>query len=245
MTPRYRLALASFLAVAALAGDVLAQQPTAPRPGGSAPQSTPPGPGYAPPGPLSPTVSMGPPSPVLMVTSVEVLRSSRSGGMDIVRVRGLTTSTAWSNPHLIPITRGDPVDGVLDLLFEANAPGGPYEIGPFMPIEALLPIETGHPYKGIRVRAATNALGLKELPGFAEVPAPKNDCAKCLGKYFVAKGANPPAGAAPENVVREADLPWTLRIIRPTDGIASYVSDPNRLTLVLSEDGRIVDAGWD
>jgi hypothetical protein len=45
--------------------------------------------------------------------------------------------------------------------------------------------------------------------------------------------------------VREADLPYVLRIIKPTDGIASYVLDPNRLTLVLSEDGRIIDAAWD
>ena len=45
--------------------------------------------------------------------------------------------------------------------------------------------------------------------------------------------------------MREADLPYTLRIVKPTDGIASYVLDPNRLTLLLSEDGRIVDGAWD
>ena len=67
---------------------------------------------------------------------------------------------------------------------------------------------------------------------------------EALKEDAIAKGANPPSGVPSENIVKEADLPWTLRVIRPTDGIANYVPDPNRLTLVLSEDGRIVDAGW-
>ena len=37
----------------------------------------------------------------------------------------------------------------------------------------------------------------------------------------------------------------SLRIVRPTDGIPSYEYEPNRLTLVLSEAGQIVDAAWD
>ncbi|TAJ97282.1 MAG: hypothetical protein EPO41_04635, partial [Reyranella sp.] len=38
---------------------------------------------------------------------------------------------------------------------------------------------------------------------------------------------------------------YPLRIIRPADGIPSYEYEPNRLTLVLSEAGQIVDAAWD
>jgi hypothetical protein len=244
MTRTHLFAVAALLAAAAAGGAALAQQaqPSQQQRPGS-PPIAPNGLPYATPGPL--TRTDGPPSPVIMVTSVEVLRSPRGGSMDIIRARGLTTSTSWTSPHLIPITRGQPLDGVLDVLFEANAPTGAVEIGPFMPIEAILPVEPGHPYKGVRVRGATNAVSLKELPGYAEVPGPKNDCSTCLGKYFVAKGGTPPANVAAENLVREADLPWTLRIIRPTDGIPSYASDPNRLTLVLSEDGRIVDAAWD
>ena len=34
-------------------------------------------------------------------------------------------------------------------------------------------------------------------------------------------------------------------VIKPTDGIPSYALEPNRLTLLLSEDGRIVDGAWD
>jgi hypothetical protein len=187
----------------------------------------------------------GPPAPVIFVTSVEVLRSDRAGGLDVIRARGLVTSGGWGQPHLLPITRGQPLDGMLDLIFQASAPAGASTLGSFMVVESILPVETGHPYKGVRVRGGNNAISLKAIPGYAETPAPKEDCAKCIGKFFVAKGANPPTGATAENTVREADLPYMLRIIKPTDGIPSYALEPNRLTLLLSEDGRIVDGAWD
>jgi hypothetical protein len=246
MTRSNLLSLAGLVAATLLGAPAYSQQQqSAPPPG----QQGGPPPGYAS-GPSSgPAADQPPgaglPSPVLIVTSVEVLRSERAGGMDIVRARGLVTSGLWAQPHLFPITQGQPLDGVLDLVFEASAPATAASLGPFMPVEAILPVEPGHPYKGVRVRAGSNVVALKTLPGYAETPAPKDDCAKCMGKYFIAKGANPPAGATADNSVREADLPYTLRIIKPTDGIPSYVVDPNRLTLVLSEDGRIIDAAWD
>lgn len=187
----------------------------------------------------------GPPMPVMLVTSIEVLRSDRAGGLDIVRARGLVSSSGWDEPHLLPINHGEPVDGMLNLIFQANSPTGIVPLGPFMVVEALLPIENGHPYKGIIVRSGTNAIALKTLPGYAEVAPPKEDCSKCLGKYFQAKGTAAPAGVAAADIVREEDLHYPLRIIRPADGIPNYVMDPNRLTLVLSEDGRIADAAWD
>ena len=193
----------------------------------------------------------GPPWPVLVVTSVETLRSHIKGHLEIIRVRGWVTSSGWGEPHLLPITQGEPLDGVLDLIFQANSPSGAAPLGPFMPVEAILPIEAGHPYKAVRVRGSTNAVTLKTIPGYIEAPgyeeaaAAKDDCAKCMGKYFVAKGANPPAGVAADQIVREADLPWVLRVIKPNDGVPSYTFNPNRLTLVLSDDGRIVDAAWD
>jgi hypothetical protein len=245
MTQSKLFALASVIAAGLLGSAQAQQQPPA---AGGPPQgqqqqghqqgSTP----Y--PGQPAGTVG-GPPAPVVFVTSVEVLRSDRAGGLDVVRVRGVVTGSSWSQPHLIPITQGQPRDGMLDLIFQASAPAGAAGLGPFMTVEAILPVETGHPYKGVRVRGGNNAISLKAIPGYAETPAPKEDCAKCIGKFFVAKGANPPAGATAENTVREADLPYMLRIIKPTDGIPSYALEPNRLTLLLSEDGRIVDGAWD
>jgi hypothetical protein len=236
------LALTSLIAAGSLLAGLSAnaQQPPQPQMAPSTPKDAGPTPGGGAPSPEGTR-----PFPVMFVTSVELIRSERSGGMDIIRARGLVTSNAWGEPHLLPITRGQGIDGMLDLIFQASAPTDMAPLGPFMVVEALLPVAHGHPYKGIRVRSGYNAVTLKALPGFAEVAPPKEDCAKCLGKYFQAKGAAAPAGQAAGNVVREEDLPYPLRIIRPTDGIPSYEYEPNRLTLVLSEAGQIVDAAWD
>ena len=183
--------------------------------------------------------------PVLIVTSIEVLRSPRGGGMDIVRARGLVSSSGWKEPHLLPITSGKTLDGTLDLIFQAVSPPQPGPAGPLMAVEAILPVETGHPYKAVRVRSATNAITLKTLPGYLEIAEPKHDFSKYIGKYFLAKGAAAPAGIVAADIVKEADLAWPVRVIKPTDGIPNYVYEPNRLTLVLTEDGRINDLAWD
>jgi hypothetical protein len=187
----------------------------------------------------------GRPYPIAFITSVELLRSDRTGGLDIIRARGLVTSGAWTEPHILPISQGQRSDGVLDLIFQARAPGQAMSTGPFMVVEALLPVANGHPYKSVRVRSGSNAVTLKTLPGFIETAAPKQDCSQCVGKTFQARGATAPAGVAAGDIIREEDLPYRLRVIKPTDGIAHYDVDPNRLTLVLGEDGKIVDAGWD
>ncbi len=241
MTRKKLFALASLVAAGTMLGSLAAgAQQQAPQAAPSTPKDAGPTPGGGAPGPEGSR-----PFPVMFVTSVELIRSSRDGGMDIIRARGLVTSNGWSEPHLLPITRGEGIDGMLDLIFQAGAPQDMAPLGPFMVVEAILPVANGHPYKGIRVRSGYNAVSLKTLPGYAEVAAPKEDCAKCLGKYFQAKGAAAPAGQAAGNVVKEEDLPYPLRIIRPADGIPSYDYEPNRLTLVLSEAGQIVDAAWD
>lgn len=246
MTQSKIFALASLIAAGLLGSASAQQQQQQPSAGGPPQGQQQQGQQQGYPGPGQPPGAVGgPPAPVVFVTSVEVLRSDRNGGLDVVRVRGLVTGQSWSQPHLIPITQGQPRDGLLDLIFQASAPAGAAGLGPFMPVEAILPVESGHPYKGVRVRGGNNAVSVKTVPGYAETPAPKEDCAKCIGKFFVAKGANPPAGATADNTVREADLPYMLRIIKPTDGIPSYTLEPNRLTLLLSEDGRIIDGAWD
>jgi len=151
-----------------------AGQPAAPgAPGAPAPGA----PGY---GQASAAPTEGAPAPIAFVATVELLRSK--DGRDIVIARGLVTSKGWSGPSLIPINQGAPIDGVLDLLFEANSPAAPGALGEFMEVDALLPLGHQHPYKAIRVRSHSNAVTLKQLPGYAEVKKLKNDCSNCLGK---------------------------------------------------------------
>ena len=180
-----------------------------------------------------------------MVTSVEVLRSSRGHALDIVRVHGLTGTEGWESAQLVPLSKGPPVDGVLDLLFVALAPTEAMVPTGFASVDAIFAIEPDHPYKGVRVHGATNRVTLKGLPGYVEVPVTRVDCAQCVGKYFVAKGASMPAGKSAAEVVKEADLPPTLRVIKASDGLGKLETDPNRLTLLLDEDGKIAIAVWD
>lgn len=184
-------------------------------------------------------------APVLQVTSVEVIRSTHGPVLDVIRVRGLTSTGGWEEGELVPLTRGTPSDGTLDLVFVAQPPGEATEATGFATIEAILPIEPGHPYKSIRVHGASNPVTLTTVPGYAEAAPAGEDCAKCIGKYFVAKGAPLPPGKTDSEVVKEEHLPSTSRIIKASDGIAKLDSDPNRLTLVVGDDGRIVTVVWD
>src|SRR5580658_6175436 len=120
-------------------------------------------------------------APVLRILSVEVLRSTHGGTLDIVRVRGLASSSGWEEAELVPLTRGTPADGILDLVFVARAPSEAMEAQGFEEIEAVLPLETSHPYKGVNVHSASDSVGLSQLPGYAEGKAAGEDCRKCVG----------------------------------------------------------------
>ena len=184
-------------------------------------------------------------APVLKVVSVEVIRSTHGTTLDIVRVRGLTSSQGWEEAELVPLTRGTPKDGMLELMFVARAPSEAMEATGFEPIEAIFPIESSHPFKGVNVHGATESVTLTQLPGYAEGKGSAEDCSKCVGKVFVAKGTVAPAGKSAAEVVKEEQLPPLSRVIKHSDGIASAESNPNRLTLVLSRDGTISSAIWD
>jgi hypothetical protein len=184
-------------------------------------------------------------APVLRVLSVEVIRSTHGTPLDIVRVRGLASTEGWEEAELVPLTRGTPKDGMLELIFVARAPAEAMEATGFEAVEAIFPIEGNHPFKGVNVHGAVESVTLTQLPGYAEGKGPGEDCSKCVGKAFVAKGAALPPGKSAAEVVKEEQLPPLSRIIKHSDGIPSAESNPNRLTLVLSRDGTITSAIWD
>jgi hypothetical protein len=184
-------------------------------------------------------------APVFRITSVEVIRSSHGPMLDIIRVRGLASSRGWEEAELVPLTRGAPADGMLELVLVARAPAQAMEASGFEAIEAIMPLETGHPFKGVNVHGASDSVTLTQLPGYAEGKAAGEDCSKCVGKLYVAKGASAPAGKPGAELVKEEQLPPTTRIIKHSDGIPTADSNPNRLTLVLNKEGRITTAIWD
>jgi hypothetical protein len=180
--------------------------------------------------------------PILYVTGIEVLRTTMDPKVDVIHVTGLVSSVGWSTPQLVPFFYGKPADDVLDLQFIATSPQQSQKAEGFVPVNAMFTLEGGHPYKGVRVRAAANALSLKQLPGTAHAEIKADDCKQCMGKKFAEKG-KAPAGSA--NVVREEDLPRGFRTIVPTHGVAGIVHNPNRINLVLDENNTIVMAFWE
>lgn len=184
-------------------------------------------------------------APVFWISSVEILRSAHAPQLDVIRVRGLVTTEGWESAELVPLTKGTPVDGILDLALVAEAPADNTTPTQYPEIESIFVLEPGHPFKGVRVHGAANRVVVKSLPDYVEAAAPPHDCSQCTGKYLLRKGETLPAGRKPENIVREEDLPQNLRVIRESDGIGSLESNPNRMTLLLNESGEIVATMWD
>jgi hypothetical protein len=180
--------------------------------------------------------------PVLYVTSVEIIRTQNQPQLDIVRVTGLAGSQGWSSPELVPTYVGKPLDGILDLQFIATMPLETEAATGFVPISAVFPLEEGHAFKGVRVRASENAIEVDQIPGIKTATVSVNDCKDCVGKKFAERGQSAPGSAG---VVRQEDLPKILRWIPPTRGIRGITHDPNRLNLLLGTDNTIIAAYWE
>jgi len=212
------------------------------------PGATPPsysGPGWGPeeevPAP-TPEVAQPADLPVLYVTSVEILRASAEPELDVVRVTGLVASEGWSDPQLVPTYAGKPSDGILDLQLIATPPDQSENAGGFARVSAILPLDPGQGFKGVRVRGSENAITVKQIPGSGEATISVNDCASCVGKKFVPESSS---SQSQQGAVRQGDLPKLLRVIKSNDGIRGTEQDPNRLTLILDDDNTILEAFWE
>jgi hypothetical protein len=242
-----RIKLMVGLALAGALGTVIAAPgPTAPSASAASGQ----GPGGAPQSTYSadtngPQTSEQGSAPVLHIQSVEVIRSTHAPALDVLRVRGLASTGGWEEAELIPLTRGIPADGVLQLVLVARAPAQAMDADGFEVVEAIFPLEPAHPFKGVNVHSATDSLAVNELPGYAENKIANEDCSHCVGKTFVARGARAPSGKPDSEVVHEEQLPAHTRVVKHTDGIPTADSDPNRLTLILGKDGKVTAAVWD
>jgi len=184
-------------------------------------------------------------APVLRIKSVEIIRSTHPPIIDIIRVRGVASSPGWEEAELVPLSRGIPADGMLELIMVARAPGEAADAKGFEDVEAIFPLETNHPFKGVNVHSASDSVSVTQLPGYAEGRVLAEDCSKCVGKTFVAKGAATPTGKSASELIREEQLPAAVRVVRPSEGIPSADSNPNRLTLIVNREGKITAAVWD
>ncbi len=229
----------------------LAQTPSAQRPAmapsGPTPAQLaemPPAAGLSPAQAAPLTANETPVHAVLRIASVEVVRTTRQPYMDIVRVRGLASSNGWEEVELVPLTRGSPPDGILHLVMVARPPAGAATATGYEPVEAILPLSSPAAYKGVSVHAAANSVEVDTSPGYSEAKPINDDCGACVGKILLAKGATagPAAGA---ETITEDQLPPGTRVVRPGDGLMGIGSNPNRLSLLVNKEGRIVSAIWD
>jgi hypothetical protein len=195
--------------------------------------------------PSTPQTSSPISTPVLRIKSVEIIRSAHAPVIDIIRVRAVVSTVGWEEAELIPLSRGIPADGILEMIMVARAPAEASDANGFEEVEAIFPLETNHPFKGVNVHSASDSVSVTQFPGYAEGKSSAEDCSKCVGKTFVAKGAAAPAGKSASDLVREEQLPTATRIVRPSEGIPRADSNPNRLTLILNKDGKITAAVWD
>jgi hypothetical protein len=179
--------------------------------------------------------------PILYVTGIEVVHGTLDPKVDVIRVTGLASSQGWSNPQLVPFFYGKPADDVLDMQFIAQSPEQSQKAEGYMPVSASFTLEAGHSFKGVRVRAAANALTLKQMNGTATAQPKTDGCKECVGKKFVEKGK----GQAAAGTIRGEDLPPDYRPIGPDHGVKGMVHNPNRINLILDEGDKIVMAFWE
>ena len=103
-------------------------------------------------------------APVLHIKSVEIIRSAHPPVMDIIRVRGIVSTAGWEEAELIPLSRAVPADGILEMIMVARAPSEAADAKGFEEVEAIFPLETSHPFKGVNVHSASDSVSLTQLP---------------------------------------------------------------------------------
>lgn len=180
--------------------------------------------------------------PVLLVTSLVATHPEGKPSVDLIRVTGLASSGGWSAPRLVPTYEGPAPGGELDLELIATPPEQSLQADGFQPMDALLELPAGNPYRAVRVRGAENAVAIDHLPGATQAEIKMNDCHDCVGKHFEATTT---PGTANANAITTDSLPRVMRVIRPSDGVYGADLDPNRLTLLLDSKGTIVKAFWE
>jgi hypothetical protein len=168
--------------------------------------------------------------PLFAVSGLEV---GQSGGLTTIRVHGIASSSGWQEPTLVPLVRGVPSDGVLDLVLVAEPPPEAMPATGFASVDAVLLVEQNHLYRAVRVRSATNVLTLHALSGKAEAAVPVDDCRNCVGH---------PLATSDADAISRDKLPKETRVLSPTDPFTDVRPDPNRLTLLIGDDGKIIEA---
>ena len=175
--------------------------------------------------------------PLLMVQEVQIVWFGDGSHGGAVYARGLASPSEFNAAQLIALSDGTPADKMLDLGFVAPMVVNPTET--MTPVEAVFLFKaSAGEIVGARVRAARNVL---ETTG-ADVrsPDPQPPDVMDLTRRLAVR--------APDGSVKIEGLSpvqiGAARIVKVNDPIPQSDVDPNRLTVFVGRDNRVLYVRW-
>ena len=175
--------------------------------------------------------------PLLMVQEVQIVWFGDGSHGGAVYARGLASPSESNAAQLIALSDGTPADKMLDLGFVAPMVVNPTET--MTPVEAVFLFKaSAGEIVGARVRAARNVL---ETTG-ADVrsPDPQPPDVMDLTRRLAVR--------APDGSVKIEGLSpvqiGAARIVKVNDPIPQSDVDPNRLTVFVGRDNRVLYVRW-
>jgi hypothetical protein len=176
--------------------------------------------------------------PLLMVQEVQIVRFSDGSHGGIVHARGLASPSESNAAQLISIPDGVPVDKMLDLAFVAPMLVNP--TGTMTPVEATFEFKgSSNDVIGARVRAARNVLQTTGGSVVSPDPPPL-DLLDLTGR----KATLSPDGKTVEIDGLKSSQIKGARLVEVDDPLSQTDVNPNRLTVFVGRDNRILYARW-
>jgi hypothetical protein len=172
-----------------------------------------------------------------MVQEVQIVRFGDGSHGGVVYARGLASASESNAAQLISIPDGVPLDKMLDLAFVAPMLVNP--TGTMTPVEAMFEFKgSASDVVGARVRAARNVL---ETAGaaVASPDPPPPDLLDLTGRR-----ATLSADGTVEIEGLKASEVKNVRLVGIDDPLSQPDVNPNRLTVFVGRDNRILYARW-
>jgi hypothetical protein len=195
--------------------------------------------------PLSPSLAQlsEPPQPehqtypLLMVQEIQIVWFGDGSHGGAVYARGLASPSESNAAQLVALSDGTPPDKMLDLGFVAPMVVNPTET--MTPVEAVFLFNASAGLVvGARVRAARNVLETTGAEVHSQDPPPA-DVMNLVRRLAL---------RAPDGTVSIEGLSASqigeARIVKPDDPIPQSDLDPNRLTVFVGRDNRVLYVRW-
>jgi enoyl-CoA hydratase/carnithine racemase len=172
-----------------------------------------------------------------MVEEVQIVWFGDGSHGGVVYARGLASPSESNAAQLIALSDGTPADKMLDLGFVAPMVVNPTET--MTPVEAVFVFKaSAGEVVGARVRAARNVLETTGADVRSPDPQPPDvmDLTRRLAMR-APDGSVTIEGLSPEQI-------GAARIVKVNDPIPQSDVDPNRLTVFVGRDNRVLYVRW-